>query len=101
MAYNEVNKQSVYLCTGQPLPEDITQIVEWMLSDDFITAYQSENSFVHFTIYVNIEITHLKVSQGLALQDILTEVHSYVHRGRVIANMYYFHSTTSGISFSS
>ena len=44
MAYNEVNKLSVYLCTGQPLPEDITQIVEWMLSDDFVTAYQSENS---------------------------------------------------------
>ena len=41
MAYDEVNQKSVYLCTGQPLPDDITQIVEWMLSDSFTTAYQS------------------------------------------------------------
>jgi replication factor C subunit 3/5 len=42
MAYDEVNKKTVYLCTGQPLPDDITQIVEWMLNDNFSTAYKSK-----------------------------------------------------------
>ena len=42
MAYDTVDQRTVYLCTGQPLPEDIKQIVEWMLSEDFMTAYQSK-----------------------------------------------------------
>ena len=41
MAHDEVNEQTVYLCTGQPLPSDIAQIVEWMLNQDFSTAYNS------------------------------------------------------------
>jgi replication factor C subunit 3/5 len=66
MAYDEVNKKTVYLCTGQPLPDDITQIVEWMLNDNFSTAYK--------------KIAELKIEQGLALQDILTEIHHFIHR---------------------
>ena len=42
MAHDEVNEQNVYICTGQPLPTDIANIVEWMLNEDFVTAYQSE-----------------------------------------------------------
>lgn len=42
MAYDEVTENAVYLCTGQPLPSDIAQIVEWMLNEDFSTAYKSE-----------------------------------------------------------
>lgn len=41
MAFDEVNEHNVYLCTGQPLPTDIAQIVEWMLNQDFSTAYES------------------------------------------------------------
>ena len=40
MAYDEVSEKRVYSCTGQPLPSDITQIVEWMLSEPFSVAYQ-------------------------------------------------------------
>ena len=46
MAYDEVNESAVYLCTGQPLPSDIAQIVEWMLNEDFSTAYKSESAYV-------------------------------------------------------
>ena len=41
MAHDEVNEETVYLCTGQPLPTDIAQIVEWMLNLDYSTAYKS------------------------------------------------------------
>lgn len=41
VAFDEVDEQSVYLCTGQPLPADIANIVEWMLNEDFSTAYES------------------------------------------------------------
>ena len=42
MAHDEVNEGTVYLCTGQPLPSDIAQIVDWMLNQDFSTAYSSK-----------------------------------------------------------
>jgi len=55
-----------YLCTGAPLPVDVEQITNWMLSDDISTAFNN--------------IQHLKTSKGLALQDILTEVHKFMER---------------------
>ena len=30
----------------------------------------------------------IKTAKGLALQDILTEVHAYIHRGTVYINIY-------------
>lgn len=47
MAYDGVNTRSVYLCTGQPLPDDIKMIIECMLSEDFTTAYQSKSHDTH------------------------------------------------------
>lgn len=44
MAHEEVNEETVYTCTGQPLPNDIAKIVEWMLNENFSTAYQSEST---------------------------------------------------------
>ena len=41
MACDTVDENSVYACTGQPLPSDIANIVHWMLNDSFSTAYQS------------------------------------------------------------
>ena len=41
MAHDEVNEETVYTCTGQPLPNDIAKIVEWILNEDFSTAYHS------------------------------------------------------------
>ncbi|XP_019622788.1 PREDICTED: replication factor C subunit 5-like [Branchiostoma belcheri] len=66
MAHDVVNEDNVYLVTGQPLRSDIANIVNWMLNEDFTTAYNN--------------IFQLKTLKGLALQDILTEVHLFVHR---------------------
>nr|CAD7453376.1 unnamed protein product [Timema tahoe] len=57
MAYKEVTEDNVYTCVGHPLKNDIANIVKWLL-----------------------KILDLKTAKGLALQDILTEVHLYVHR---------------------
>merc|ERR1719232_2252545 len=45
---------------------DINNVVNWALNEDFSTAYNN--------------IQELKTNEGLSLQDILTEVHLYVHR---------------------
>ncbi|XP_067033880.1 replication factor C subunit 5-like [Acropora muricata] len=66
MAFETVNEENVYTCTGQPLRSDIANMVEWMLNEDFNTVYNN--------------IMKLKTLKGLALHDILTEVHLYVHR---------------------
>ncbi|XP_071110985.1 replication factor C subunit 5-like [Haliotis cracherodii] len=65
MAYEEVTEDNVYTCVGHPLRRDIENIVNWVLNESFTSAYNN--------------ISHLKVAKGLALQDILTEVHQYVH----------------------
>ncbi|NXU69137.1 RFC5 factor, partial [Horornis vulcanius] len=67
MAFGKVTEENVYTCTGHPLKSDIANILDWMLNQDFSTAYR--------------KITELKTLKGLALQDILTEIHLFVHRG--------------------
>ncbi|XP_077510513.1 replication factor C subunit RfC3 [Amblyomma americanum] len=66
MAFDEVNETNVYLCVGHPLKEDISDIVSTLLNEDFTFSYS--------------HISKLKVGKGLALQDVLTQVHLYVHR---------------------
>ncbi|GAB5579089.1 replication factor C subunit 5 [Prionailurus iriomotensis] len=66
MAFGKVTEETVYTCTGHPLKSDIANILDWMLNQDFTTAYRN--------------ITELKTLKGLALQDILTEIHLFVHR---------------------
>ncbi|KAJ0019917.1 hypothetical protein NQD34_007486, partial [Periophthalmus magnuspinnatus] len=60
MAYGKVTEVSVYTCTGHPLRSDIANILDWSLNQNFTTA--------------------LKTLKGLALHDILTEVHLLIHR---------------------
>merc|ERR1711988_833780 len=64
MAFDTVSEYTVYKCTGHPQKADIGNIVNWALNEDFNTAYNN--------------IQKLKTSEGLSLQDILTEVHLYV-----------------------
>lgn len=66
VGYGVVNEENVYTCTGNPLQSDIQSIVEWMLNDNFTDAYR--------------KINDLKTLKGLALHDILTEAHLFVHR---------------------
>ena len=44
MAHEEISEDAVYSCTGNPLPKDIGQIVEWMLNENFTVAYNSRSS---------------------------------------------------------
>lgn len=66
LAYKSVTEDTVYTCVGHPLKNDITNIVKWLLNENFQEAYE--------------KINNLKILKGLALQDILGEVHKYVHR---------------------
>ena len=57
MAHDEVNEHTVYLCTGQPLPSDIAQIVKWMLNENFSIAYNSTYLHVVYQMYIQDSTT--------------------------------------------
>lgn len=66
MAHEIVSEDTIYTCTGQPKRSDIEDMLEWMLNKEFSVAYRN--------------LSVLKKEKGIALQDILTEVHAFVHR---------------------
>ena len=66
MAFDVVNEDNVYTCVGHPLKSDISDIVTWMLNEPFSVAYT--------------KTLDVKTLKGLSLQDIVTEIHTYVHR---------------------
>jgi len=66
MAFDVVDEDTVYTCVGHPLRRDITNIMQWSLNESFTSAYA--------------KIEELRTLKGLSLQDIITEVHLYIHR---------------------
>lgn len=66
MAFPTVSAEAVYACTGQPQEADIQAVVSCMLNKSF-------------AVCVN-EITGLCSAKGLALSDVLREVHVFSHR---------------------
>ncbi|XP_059617806.1 replication factor C subunit 5 [Phlebotomus argentipes] len=67
MAFKSVTEENVYTCVGHPQKEDIKHITTWLLNEpDFADTVRN--------------IQNLKTLKGLALQDIITEIHGYVHR---------------------
>ena len=66
MAFKEITEENVYVCTGHPLNSDIRSILQWMLQEDFNSSHE--------------KISYLKQVKGLALQDIITEIHLLVQR---------------------
>lgn len=42
MAFDKVDASAVYLCTGNPRPEDIETVLEWLLNESMQDAYKSE-----------------------------------------------------------
>jgi replication factor C subunit 3/5 len=64
MAFPVVDEHAVYMCTGNPLPEDLRQILEWLLNSSFDDALN--------------DIQAMKTAKGIALQDILHDLISYV-----------------------
>eukprot|EP00116_Pleurobrachia_bachei_P007433 sb/3467695/ len=66
MAFDTISEENVYTCTGHPLKSDIRNIIQYMMQEDFNSAYS--------------KIAQLKQVKGLALQDMLTEIHMFVQR---------------------
>ena len=61
MAYDRVSEENVYACTGNPSPKEMEQVLHHLLNTDFATAYGY--------------VSGLQIEKGLALLDILTELH--------------------------
>ncbi|XP_059052011.1 replication factor C subunit 5 [Achroia grisella] len=67
LAYRDVTEDNVYTCVGHPLRSDINNILSWLLNEnDFATCFKN--------------IQEVKIAKGLALGDILTEIHTIVQR---------------------
>lgn len=100
MAYGKVTEETVYTCTGHPLRSDIANILDWSLNKDFTAAYERIlHVLIRFGIIrralclqtLNISSTvilELKTLKGLALHDILTEVHLLIHRGEKCGSIF-------------
>lgn len=66
MASGVVNEDSVYMSTGNPLPSDVRKMLDLMVNQTFEKAFS--------------EVTSIKTVKGLALSDILREIHPYILR---------------------
>jgi len=60
LAFVKVDEENVYNCVGHPSKNDMLNILNWLLNDDFTSIYN--------------RLIHLKTLRGYALQDILTEI---------------------------
>ena len=72
MAYKEVTEDNVYTCVGHPLKNDISNIVEWLLNDDFSVAYKSILYHIlwlimglYFTLIEGITCINIKDSRSI------------------------------------
>jgi len=63
-AYDDVDENAVYNCTGAPHPADIETMVQSMMVDDFSLCYHI--------------IFKSKIDRGLALQDLIGGVYDFV-----------------------
>ncbi|PRP88648.1 replication factor C subunit 5-like [Planoprotostelium fungivorum] len=61
MGYDKIDEEEIYQCTGQPLPSDIQTIFDTLFNKGFKFAVD--------------KISKLQSTKGLALQDIITELH--------------------------
>ena len=66
MAYDEIDENNVYLCTGNPLPSDIELIATWLLNESYQVTFAN--------------ISKLQREMGYAIADILQEVYCYVNK---------------------
>ena len=45
MASQQITEETVYLCTGNPLPQDVQQITHWLLNESFAESYKRMYNF--------------------------------------------------------
>lgn len=91
MAYGNVTEENVYTCVGHPQKNDIQNIVGWLLGlESFQETFDSNRIQLNVKISMKLmrlltffpEIQELKTNKGLALEDILREIHLFVMRSR-------------------
>ncbi|CEG68833.1 Putative Replication factor C subunit 3/5 [Rhizopus microsporus] len=41
-AYDRIDENAIYSCTGHPHPQDIERIFKWIMTEEFTTAYSSK-----------------------------------------------------------
>ncbi|KAI7896067.1 P-loop containing nucleoside triphosphate hydrolase protein [Mucor mucedo] len=63
-SYDRIDETAIYSCTGHPDPKVIERIARWMMNEDFTTAYS--------------KIEEIKRESGIALQDIISDLHTFV-----------------------
>ena len=61
MSSDEITEETVYKCTGSSLPRDIERIVNALFNEDFEAVFR--------------EIQGMQVNKGLALTDIVQQLH--------------------------
>ncbi|EEB17596.1 Replication factor C subunit, putative [Pediculus humanus corporis] len=66
VSFSEVNEENVYTCVGHPLQCDIFEMLQSLLNDNLSDSYK--------------KIQTIKTLKGLALSDIVTELHTWVHK---------------------
>jgi replication factor C subunit 3/5 len=64
MAFGEVSEETVYSCTGTPLPADIRAMFDALLNFDCDEALK--------------KVTALKIRNGAALADVIRDLHSLI-----------------------
>jgi len=66
MAHDTIDANNVYTCCGQPKKEDIRAIMTSLISDSFNECHS--------------KISKLQREKGIALQDVITQLHLLVHK---------------------
>lgn len=66
MSSGEVTQETSYGCAGKPLPADIESCANWLLNEPLPEAFR--------------KIKELQTTKGIALVDILQQLHAFVFR---------------------
>lgn len=59
LAFGTVNEENVYNCVGHPSKNDMTNVMNWLLNDDFTTCYKRNLKFklyIVFKLFKNLPI---------------------------------------------
>ncbi|KAG2229886.1 hypothetical protein INT48_004012 [Thamnidium elegans] len=63
-SYDRIDETAIYNCTGHPDPKVIDRIARWLMTEEFTTVYT--------------KIEEIKRESGIALPDIITDLHTYI-----------------------
>jgi len=69
MSSKIIDEASVYACTGYPTPVEMKTVLEWCLNESVSNTFQ--------------KILEMKAIKGIALQDIISELHLLIMRVKI------------------